>query len=371
MRNYTNPILIFPKYRSADFSLRVPPGKTKIGILYLKGVISQVSLFLMLCTLLGVGACSSPQLNNELNYPEDFESPAKLPVDPPSNLQPNDQQVTLHLIIIADTDDNSIGESTQIDLRNMQKMMGEIVKQSTGRIVLKSLIRDKRITRQELLNVLTRLQAQPRDIIVFHWAGHGHGSPGAKWPYLDTAANTTDFQQVIKILNSKNVRQIIALADCCNAPLIDTRAMYAPRLLRRQYFFPKNIEKMFIRPKINIIASGSKTGQNSLGTNSLGGYFTHNFLITLEEALLDDNNPDSAWEKVMGITRERVLFDTRNKQAPQYEINPLIDREPTTVNKDNIEKIGADTGGSDVINKEKGGTGDFNQLLNKILNEIK
>ena len=326
---------------------------------YLKGVIHQLSLVLMLCALLGVGACSSPQLPEPTTYP----ATTTLLVEPPSN-----QHVTLHLILIADTDDESIGESTRIDLGNMQKLMREIAKQSVGRIVLKPLIRDQRITNQELLNILTRLRTQPRDIIVFHWAGHGHGSSESKWPYLETATQTTDFTKVIKILNSKNVRQIIALADCCNAPLINTREMHAPRLMRRQYFFPKNIEKMFILPKIRIIASGSKTGQNAFGTNSLGGYFTYNFLITLEEALLDDNNPDSAWDKVMRTTRERVLFDTQNEQTPQYEINPFIGREPlNTANKDNIEEIQGKTGNSDVINKDMGGIGGFDQLMDKIL----
>ncbi len=335
----------------------------------LKCLICHVSLFLTITTLLGLGACSSPQLA-EINYPEDFNSPDPLPATP----APNNQQITLHLIIIADTDDFSIGESTKIDLRNMQKLMGEIAEQSLGRIVLKPLIKDKRVTYKELLIILKRLRAQPRDIIVFLWAGHGHGSPGAKWPYLDTAAKTTDFKKVIKILNNKNARQMIALADCCNAPLINTRDIYAPRRLRKPFFFPENIEKMFVRPEIKIIASGSQTGQNALGTNSLGGYFTYNFITTLEEALLDENNPDSAWEKIMRTTRQRVLFDTKNKQTPQYEINPFIDRGPNAINESDIEKIDAkqgEIGGTNVNNKGLGGgTGNFDQLLNKILQEI-
>ena len=214
---------------------------------------------------------------------------------------------------------------------------------------------------------------QRNDIIVFHWAGHGHGSPGAKWPYLDTIAKTTDFKQVIEILNSKNPRQMIALADCCNAPLINTRDKYAPRHLRRNLFFPDSIKKMFIRPEIKIIASGSQTGQFASGTNSLGGYFTYNFITTLEEALLNENNPDSVWEKVMQTTRQRVLFDTQNKQTPQYEINPFIDREPYSSDKGVIEKTDAKQGeisNTNVINKGPGGTGDFNQLLDKILRKI-
>ena len=335
---------------------------------YLKGVIGQISLLLMLCTLLGVGACSLPQLN-VLNYPEDFESPATLPVDTDSN----NQQVTLHLIIIADTDDVSIGESTKIDLRNMQRLMGTIVEQSLGMIVMKPLIKDKRITHQELINNLKGLRVQRNDIIVFHWAGHGHGSPGAKWPYLDTIAKTTDFKQVIGILNSKNPRQMIALADCCNAPLINTRDKYALRHLRRQNFFPESIKKMFIRPEIKIIASGSQTGQFASGTNSLGGYFTYNFITTLQEALLNENNPDSVWEKVMLTTRQRVLFDTQNKQTPQYEINPFIDREPYSTDEGDIEKMDTKQGeisNTNVIDKGLGGTGDFNHLLNKILREV-
>jgi len=339
---------------------------------YFKGVIYHVSLFLMLCTLLGAGACSSPQLPAP-TLPETADSPITLPDDTVSN----NLKVTLHLIIIADTDDISIGESTKIDLRNMQNLMGAIAKQSLGRIVLKPLIRKNRISHRELLNILKNLRTQRRDIIVFHWAGHGHGSHGDKWPHLETTAKTTDFRQVIRILDSKNVRQMIALADCCNKPLINTRDIYAARSLRRQYFFPATIEKLFIRPEIKIIASGSESGQYASGTNSLGGYFTYNFLTTLEEALLSENISDSAWEKIMQTTRKRVIFDTRNKlnkQTPQYEINPLKDRELNGADPDDIDELDdeqADTGDTDVINKNIGGTGDFNQLLDKIMREMK
>ncbi len=336
---------------------------------YLKIVICHVSLFLMLCTVLGLSACSSPQLPPP-TIPGNIDTTGTLPVDTPSN----NEQVTLHLIIIADTDDISIGQSTQIDLRNMQRLMGAIAAQSLDRIVLKPLIRDKRITHQELLNILERLHVQPHDIIVFHWAGHGHGSPGAKWPYLDTAAKTTDFRQVIEMLNSKNARQMIALADCCNAPLINTRDIYAAQSLRRQLFFPENIVKMFIQPKIKIIASGSQSGQYASGTNSLGGYFTYNFLTTLEEALLNENNPDSVWEKVMRTTRDRVRYDTRNKQTPQYKINPINDKELNKIDAGDIDTPvdeHAESVNKDITKKEPVSPGDFNQLMDKILQEIK
>ncbi len=334
---------------------------------YLKCLIYHVFLFLMLCTLLGLDACISPQLN-ELNYPDDFDSSATSPVDPALN----DQPITLHLILIADTDDISIGESTKIDLRNIQRLMEAVADQSLDKIVLKPLIKDKRITQKELLDIIQHLRVQRQDIIVFHWAGHG--SSGAKWPSLNTVAKATDFKQIIKLLNSKKARQMIVLADCYNAPLIDTQAKYAPKHSRRQYFFPENIEKMFIKPEIKIIASGNQTDQVASGTNSLGGYFTYNFIISLEEALLNENNPDSAWEKVMQTTRQRVLFDTRNEQAPQYIINPSIDSDSNTINEGDIKDIDNAQGeldDTDVKNKELGGAGNFEQLLNKILRENK
>jgi len=338
---------------------------------YLKGVIYHVSLFLMLCILLGAGACTSPQLPAP-TPPVPDDSLVLLPDQPISN----NLKSTLHLIIIADTDDISIGQSTKIDLRNMRNLMAEIARQSLGSIVLKPLIRTKRVTQRELINILEHLRVQRNDIIIFHWAGHGHGSPGAKWPHLDTAAKTTDFRQVIRMLNSKHVRQFIALADCCNAPLINTRDRFAPRSLRQRYFFPKNIEKMFIRPAIRIVASGSESGQYASGTNSLGGYFTNNFITTLEETLSDQNIPDSAWENVMRTTRDRVIYDTRHKQkqTPQYEINPVNDWEPDDSNKGDVDepdKKPVETGNAGGADKDISGTGNFDLLLDKIMRDIK
>lgn len=335
---------------------------------YIRAAMRCFSFFLLIVAWLGFIGCGSPELP-----PPAGPEPVNAPVVSQPEFDPDSQQIGLHLIIIADSEDISIGPSTQIDLRNMRKLMGAVAEQSLNRIVLKPIIRDERVTQQELMAILEGVQPRPNDVIVFHWAGHGHGAPGAKWPYLDTAGQSTDFSLVFKILSQKKARQVIALADCCNAPLIDTRDMFAAERPLRKFFFPESIAKLFILPRIKIIASGSETGQYASGTNSLGGYFTYNFLTTLEEALLAENIADSPWESVMQTTRERVMYDTSDRQAPQYAVNPAIgggfneiDESvvETPVDED-VEPIEEETAPKDSQMPK-----DFNQLLDKILDNM-
>lgn len=225
---------------------------------------------------------------------------------------PSASASTLHLIIVADTQDYKIGTSVAADSRNIQTLIEMIVYRSNNQLSLNKIVFEgASITQQNMLTAIDSLRVGANDIIVFLYAGHGHRytSTTSKWPLLDTMNHPTDFLTVIKKISSKYARQFIALADCCNN-VVDVQ--YRESRLANNFPY-NNIKRMFLDAKVKIAASGCKPGQTSLGDPN-GGYFTSAFISNLKAALYSHGN----WNTVFEKTRTDVLGRSGNKQEPQY-----------------------------------------------------
>jgi len=238
--------------------------------------------------------------------------------EPPPAADPS--IATLHLIIIADTLDNKIGQSVAVDSKNFQDFFQSVVNSSQGKIFLNKIVLEGRdITRNNLIATLNFVspRIKSNDIVVFLYSGHGYRmqTKASKWPFLNTREYATDFDEVITILKSSNSRQFIAIADCCNS-FIDRGIRTAKFLKSPESFSYQDIERMFLLPKTKIAASGSKVGQFSNGDDVDGGYFSAAFVSNLRKSLLSS---DGNWDKVFTGAVSVVSQRTQNEQVPQYE----------------------------------------------------
>ncbi|MDM8552021.1 caspase family protein [Desulfobacterales bacterium HSG2] len=232
---------------------------------------------------------------------------------PTSPVIPSSSVSTLHLIIVADTQDYKIGSSVAADSRNMQTLIKLIAYRSNGQLSLNKIVFEgESITQQNMLTAIDSLRVGANDVIVFLYAGHGHRytSTASKWPLMDTRNHPTDFLTVIKKISSKYSRQFIALADCCNE-VVDR---YRERVSLNNNFPYDNIKRMFLDSTAKISASGCKPGQFSYGDGD-GGYFTSAFISNLRNALLSHGD----WNTVLEKTRTDVFSRSGNRQEPQYD----------------------------------------------------
>ncbi len=267
-----------------------------------------------ICLLaMGGHACIVPEeKSSQISYPT--TTTTSRPSTTTSTIIPS-SKVTLHLIVVADTNDPKIGNSVSADSRDIQSTMEAIVIRSNGRLFLNKIVFEgNSITHQNMLNAVDSLRVRANDVILFLYAGHGHRytSTESKWPLMDTMNHPTDFSTVIEKLRRKYVRQFVALADCCNE-VIDVP--YRTRITRSNKFLYSNISRMFLTSTVKIAASSSKPGQFAYGDDA-GGYFTSAFIENLRNALL---YAGGNWEMVLQNTRKDVLEKTGNRQEPQYE----------------------------------------------------
>jgi len=226
----------------------------------------------------------------------------------------------IHLVMVADTNDRKIGTSTVIDSMYMQELFRAVAGQSKGKLFLnKTVLEGYAISRQNMLRAIDELMVRANDIVVFSYSGHGHRytSTASRWPLMDTYVEATDFLTVIEKIRSKNPRQFIVLADCCNN-VIDTGYYLKAVEPSRGSFLYETIERMFLNSRVKIAASGSIPGQFSAGDSRDGGYFTYSFVSNLTKAL---SSSAGDWGPVFENTKRDVVQKTAN-QPPEYRQEP-------------------------------------------------
>ncbi|MBF0289656.1 MAG: caspase family protein [SAR324 cluster bacterium] len=227
------------------------------------------------------------------------------------------QAASLHAIIVADTNDRSIGKSTKVDFKNISAEL-ENIAHATNLQLKKQTFTASAVTRENLVNAISNLQPALEDVVLFYYSGHGYRAEDkkSKWPTLSVDEGL-DYTWVIEELKKKNPRLLITLSDACNVViqglLSSSRSMAKPR--------KENYKKLFLDFNGQVLISSSQPGEFSWGGSRNGGLYTSSFLKSLREAL-QTKNP--SWKTLLAkIPKTISIQDNQGrkwKQHPQYEV---------------------------------------------------
>lgn len=228
---------------------------------------------------------------------------------------------TLHSVIVADTTDESIGDSTAVDLSMMRKETVKIA-HYTGLRLRETILQGRYVEPHALLKVIDKLKVKSDDVVVFYFSGHGFRSESKgdnPWPnlYFSLKGEGVDLTLVKEKLEEKNPRFILAIADVCNSEIPD---LLSPPLVFKMFRYSNDEEVMkanyrtlFLETEGTLIVSSSEVGEFSWGTSS-GGLFTLAFLQSLDSAIRSSEYPN--WEAILTRAYELVSED----QHPQWEL---------------------------------------------------
>jgi hypothetical protein len=226
---------------------------------------------------------------------------------------------TLHMLIVADTADASIGSSTLEDLKHMQNKAREIAANSGMKLNM-TVLKAPEFNGTTTLAAVKKLDPGPNDTVFFYYSGHGfrtHNSK-TKWPnlYVKKPEPGLEYAKILEILDKKNPRLVIALGDMCNSFSDLKSSSGTDRAFSEPQ--PENYKKLFVKTRGRIYASGSKPGQFSFAMNS-GGAFTNQWIRALTTELKADN---PAWKRLMTAATKPIKIGSAGQatQDPIYEL---------------------------------------------------
>jgi len=252
-----------------------------------------------------------------------------------------DGDVTLHLMVVANTDVSDIGPACDIDQRRIRNEFGGIAK-ALGMNLDETLVSGDYFGVDNVIEAIDDLNPDPNDVVVFVYTGHGFRFQDQEdvYPCLDLTSNAYDdseanYLQLSDIYNAiveKNARLNLVLSDCCNSTVNVDQCMVRSNSLFSRSNTNFNLQKLcslFLNSEGNIIATAASPGEYSwCGDN--GGLFLLSFFESLRGQISALNQNEPSWDTVMSNT---ITSAARKTDSSEYckRQNGLKDVEVSSV----------------------------------------
>ena len=267
----------------------------------------------------------------------------------------------MFLIVVANTSDSSVGESAQLDLKNVSRLFKDLA-QNLGIIKFFPLYVSgngySKSAVEASLAVIEKQQPSPKDIVVFYYSGHGFRLQGDKSIYPRMSYRTKKnkankeigdnigLEDVYNRIKAMKPGVTLVLGDCCNADIFEKP------VLGNDVIKPKgggvlgdfNLEsgnKLFFPPApVAIIIGSVKQGHRSWGHPEIGGYYTHFFTTELEKNLWgyssfqfsESGKTKASWLRMLINARENTYWRSKQKQCGKTENDRCIQEAEIDVN---------------------------------------
>ena len=287
------------------------------------------------------------------------------------NINPDrNAPVTMHLLLVAATKDESIGESVTTDVNLVKKNFSGIAKR-LGIAYKETVISDYDFKKSNIENAVSRLSVGSNDVVVFVYSGHGFrfDDDTDAYPrmYLtydgdlneDTEISTTD---LFNEITAKRARLTIFLTDCCNSKVGVRRAevesvAFGTRAANNNVDINK-LKALFVEESGTIRATAAKAGQYAL-CDASGGFMLTSILnnIKAQSSALNDNQP--SWNTIVENASKAVAKKTSNQidEAGNNEQPQIVVRSVNVKNSPSSGKTSALADDS-YESSTKGNTGD-------------
>lgn len=236
----------------------------------------------------------------------------------------------LHAIVVGDLDSKDIQHAIRYDLRNVSDELNRIGYYTDLAIDQKQFA-GKTARTAKIIQYIEDLQVDSNDLIVFYFSGHGYrtSSKGSDpWPnlYFDTEKVGINLTDIVDLLQEKNARLTVVLADCCNNVLSEK---YAPPLVKKaltvankRVNLDQAYSKLFVETQGFIVAAGCRAEQTSLAL-ATGSLYTLSFLSSLQDTV--KGSPLAVtWQDLLDKASYKTDYEAKrynDEQEPIFSIN--------------------------------------------------
>jgi hypothetical protein len=242
-----------------------------------------------------------------------------------TNKKTNSSSSTLHLVLVANTFDPTIGSGCATDERNLRNEFSEVA-DALGVSFREYIVDGSSFSKESVLSQLNSISPSSNDIVLFIYRGHGFRwkNQTEDWPrmdlrtssYADITDNTSmNLAEVYTVLKNKGARLNIVLADCCNSE-VDVSSVTTSNYLTFQVDNNSDIgklKKLFLNADGMILSAAAQKGEVSW-TTPQGGLYSMSFLQALREEISYLSSAPCSWNDLISKT----ISLARNKSTPAY-----------------------------------------------------
>lgn len=229
------------------------------------------------------------------------------------------EDITLRLLMVASTKDQTIGPSVESDVKLVQKNFSEIANK-LGIKYQETVISGQQFTKGNVEKALDNFSANPQDIIVYVYSGHGFRFDNDSDPYPRmflssdsdedvTSQNEMSTTDAYNILSKKGARLVLFITDCCNTKIgmnkeVVESVSFGTRSGQGNTDLQK-LESLFIEEEGTIRVTAAKKGQPALCDGS-GGYLITSIFSNIRNQVSAINNNNPSWVAIMNSASKAV-----------------------------------------------------------------
>lgn len=231
--------------------------------------------------------------------------------------QPDEEErdVTLHLIIAANTLISDIGTASQMDRLNVASEF-QGISDKLGIRYKEKAFTGRDFDKDNLMTYLRNFEPGPNDVVIFLYTGHGYrfDNQASAYPQLDMRysnyqdidldRNTLNLEEVFALLKTKGARLNLSLADCCNNQVGFSRSMGNNFLVTRTTVNAQSdkLKHLFLNSKGNLIFAAAGQGEYSWCSPQTGGFFTSSLIAALRQEISYLNEDEPRWDDIVAHT---------------------------------------------------------------------
>ncbi len=210
------------------------------------------------------------------------------------SLTPQEKNAKMHLIVVANTEDETIGSTCMLDKDRTVKTFKDL-SEFLGIGFSPSVIFGNNYTKNNVQNAISSVIPNKNDIVIFYYSGHGFKDENnaRQFPNIiltnksfeNVDANSINIEDVYNNLKSKGARLNLIMSDCCNNGPTDRASISCDVPRTRNSTLGWNLENckaLFMNNKpMSILMTAAQKGEMSTGNLTFGGFFTNQFRTNL------------------------------------------------------------------------------------------
>ena len=229
---------------------------------------------------------------------------------------------TLHAILIGDTEDATLGTHIEKDLERVDGFVQD-VSEAIAYTLNTVEIRGKNTTPDKLAETLDKIEIASEDIVVLYVSSHGFRIPLKKSfsPLIDFSLvdEAIKFSAIIELIQEKNPRFLLAIADVCNEEWPDAwKPIVRPlhkRVLLSTSPLQANYHQLFLSSQGTLLVCAAVPGEMAWSTPR-GAVFTQHLIHELQQSASLRMNV--SWESILDRTSQAVMKRTANAPHVQH-----------------------------------------------------